>query len=192
MLRPVCIIGLLAGLFALAIGVSAGPSQKSFGSLVSAFPKGPLSPYVIPDILQKLALENKVHSNFKALAYTDTFRFGFFGDQLFYTDLLTGVDVIANAWASRSGATLTASGYRALICLFCLPLPGCMPKSTANQAKISRIRERLLVGAYGSVKKREELVGRLTQRFFQLGSLEEINLQSVDVEEYMNIKDILK
>jgi hypothetical protein len=48
------------------------------------------------------------------------------------------------------------------------------------------------VGAYGSSTKREELVGRLTERFFQLGSPEEVNLESVDIEEYMNIKDILK
>jgi hypothetical protein len=188
MLRPAYIIGLLG----LAIGVSAGPSQTSFDSLVSSFQKRPLSPYVIPDILQKLALENKVSAKFSAVAYANAFKYGFFSDQLFYTDLLTGVDVIANAWASRSGATLKTSGYQALICFFCFPLPGCRPKSTANQVKILRTREPLLVGSYGSAVKREDIVARLTPRFLQSGSLEEIDLQSVDVEEYMNIKDILK
>jgi len=187
MLRALCTIGLIAIFLALAIGVSAGPGTTPF---TRAFPKGPLSPYVVPDVLQTLALEIKVHSNFKAPTYFGAFKSEFFGDQLFYTDLLAGVDVIAQAWTSRSGVTVTARSYRALICIFCLPLPGCMPKSGLNQNKITRIRERLLVGAYGSATKRTELVRRLTPRFFQVGRLEEIDLQSVDIEEYIDIKDL--
>lgn len=115
MLRATGLLG-LGAVMVLAVAAGAAPA---FVDISKAVPTGALQPYVIPEQLQKMAVDLKVPSNFEVGAYIAVFKFKFTSGQLFYTDLLTGVDVLAQAWAKKRGATpsAAASGNPHPVCI---------------------------------------------------------------------------
>jgi len=149
-------------------------------------------PHLLPESLQRVAETLNLAPRIKSSALFSILRSKVLSDQLLYVDLLAGVDVIARHWAREKGTMPTDQTYEAVICILSYPLPGCRPKSNANKQKILRARERLLVGAYGSPQRREQIVGRLTSRFLALRDLSEIDLVSQDIEQYLRINDLLR
>lgn len=188
-------IGLLIGT-AVVVGVGAQPAPPpKVVSLFKYVPAGPLSPYIIPDKLQDFAIRSVVPAKISADSYFDFYKesIPLLGNSSFYTDLLTGVDVVAKAWGSRHGVVEPSErDYAYTLCFLSNPLPGCRPKSSSNRGKMLRVRQQLLVGSYASEIKRESLQTRLIDRFYQLGNLEDMKLDVVDIEEYIQIKDLLQ
>lgn len=162
---------------------------KQFG------PRGRFVPRQISETLQTVATQvpGKI-AELQFLGYIDFFRIKPISDQNFYIDLLATVEVLAQAWSENSGQQVTPEGYKALVCSLSIPLAGCRPKSRSNREKLVRVREALVVGAFASDAKRQQIRQRLTQRFLDLRMLEdlEVMLAEVDIEQLINLSDLLR
>ena len=188
--RPLLVAGILLATICLAGVTRGGPAQRA-PVLAKYGLTGPLEPDLIPDTLQTLAASEDIAAKIEAPLYFDAFfKTKFFSDQSFYVDLLAGVDVAAGAWAQRHGTIPSENAYRATVCIYSYPLPGCPPKSRSNQDKMTRVRQQLLVGVYGSADRRASLQSRLRPRFLDLPNIEGINLESVDIDEYIRVNDL--
>ncbi len=181
---PLALVGLLLTLL-------GAPGQTVPDIFAQYGPREPFVPRQISETLQAVA-GRQVPPRIETFFYRQAFKSRPISDQSFYIDLLATVEVMAQAWSANSRKEPTPEGYKAMICSFSLPLPGCRPKSRSNREKILRVREGFVIGAYASEVKREQIRAQLTPKFLSLPNLEDFDLGATDIEEFIDITDLLR
>lgn len=181
---PLALVGFLLTLL-------GSPGQTVTDIFAQYGPREPFAPRQISETLQAVAGQ-QVPPRIVTIFYDRAFKSKPISDQNFYIDLLATAEVMAQAWSANSRKGPTVEGYKAMLCVYSLPLPGCRPKSRSNREKILRVREGLVIGAYASEAKREQIRSQLTPKFLGLPNLEDIELVVTDIEEFIDIRDLLQ